>query len=213
MLASIWRRTRCLAPIWAPCLLASSLASHLVPGTDSGPLFASIDLALHPVPGTDSGTCLLASTWRCMRCVAPIWAPGTWCLAPIWAPYGSFSTTICIAESLSRRAVRLNELCHRLSPPNSDRSELLTGPIANHHSLSTALITKPRLDATNSPPLLDSEGSSQAHTRVPVRRPRKSKGIDAIRRKRALESGFSQIRCVWRNSNEKGLFAKIAKGP
>ena len=51
-------------------------ASHRVPGTDSGSLFASIDLALHPVPGTDSGTlepirapCLLAS---------PGVAPGAW---------------------------------------------------------------------------------------------------------------------------------------
>jgi len=155
------------------------LASHLVPGTDSGTLFASIDLALHPVPGTGLGT-LFASIDLALHPVpgtglgtlfasidlALHLVPGTdsGTLAPIWAPYGSFSTTICIAESLSRRAVRLNERCHRLSPPNSDRSELLTGPIANHHSLSTALITKPRLDATNSPPLLDSEGSSQAHT-------------------------------------------------
>ena len=36
--------------------LGQTLASHLVPGTDSGTLFASIDLALHLVPGTDSGT-------------------------------------------------------------------------------------------------------------------------------------------------------------
>ncbi len=62
------------------------------------------------------------------------------CLAPIRAPYVSFATTICIAESLSRRAVRLNERCHRLSPPNSGRSELLIGPIANHHSLSTVML-------------------------------------------------------------------------
>ena len=56
LFASIdWRCTWCLAPIRAPCLLASDLASHPVPGTDSGILFASIYLALHPVPGTDSG--------------------------------------------------------------------------------------------------------------------------------------------------------------
>jgi hypothetical protein len=33
-----------------------ALASHPVPGTDLGTLFASIDLASHPVPGTDLGT-------------------------------------------------------------------------------------------------------------------------------------------------------------
>ena len=33
-----------------------ALALHLVPGTDLGTLFASIDLASHPVPGTGLGT-------------------------------------------------------------------------------------------------------------------------------------------------------------
>ena len=42
------RRTGCLAPIWAPCLLASDRASHRVPGTDLGPLFASIRPGLAP---------------------------------------------------------------------------------------------------------------------------------------------------------------------
>ena len=46
------------------------LASHLVPGTDLGTLFASIDLALHLVPGTDLGT-LFAS-------IRPGVAPGAW---------------------------------------------------------------------------------------------------------------------------------------
>jgi hypothetical protein len=52
-----WRRTGCLAPIWAPCLLASGLAPYRVPGTDLGPLFAS-----YPA-------------WRRTGCLAPIWAP------------------------------------------------------------------------------------------------------------------------------------------
>jgi hypothetical protein len=33
--------------------LGQALASHPVPGTDLGTLFASIDLASHPVPGTN----------------------------------------------------------------------------------------------------------------------------------------------------------------
>ena len=78
LFASIaWRRTWCLAPIWVACLLASDLASHLVPGTDLGlgTLFASIDLASHPVPGTDSGSLFASIAWRRTRCLAPIWAP------------------------------------------------------------------------------------------------------------------------------------------
>jgi hypothetical protein len=51
--------------------LGQALALHMVPGTDLGTLFASIDLALHPVPGADLAPCLLASTWRCTR------VPGT----------------------------------------------------------------------------------------------------------------------------------------
>ena len=166
------RRTRCLAPIWAPCLLAS--------------------------------------IWR-----------RTGCLAPIRAPYRSFSTTICIAESVSRRAVRLSERCHRLSPPNSGRSELLIGPIANHHSLSTVmldldgwlheqqtffwsawmnettkhwttdLLIRPRLDATTasqcsiakSHPKLILESRLYSQERRTV--------INAIGRKRASEGGFT----------------------
>ena len=62
--------------MWALCLLASGLVPHRVPGTDVGPLFASIrpgaapgawhrfglpvllasDLASHRVPGTDLGS-------------------------------------------------------------------------------------------------------------------------------------------------------------
>jgi hypothetical protein len=78
-----------LAPIWAPYLLASGMASHQVPGTDWGTLFASIQpgvapgawhrlgpcllacgLASHRVPGTDFGP-LFAS----IRTGA---APGAW---------------------------------------------------------------------------------------------------------------------------------------
>jgi len=43
-----WLRTGCLAPIWAPYLLASDPAPHLVPGTDLGPLFASIRPGVAP---------------------------------------------------------------------------------------------------------------------------------------------------------------------
>jgi hypothetical protein len=42
------RRTGCLAPIWAACLLASDRALHPVPGTDLGPLFASIRPGVAP---------------------------------------------------------------------------------------------------------------------------------------------------------------------
>jgi hypothetical protein len=94
-------RTGCLAPIWAPCLLASDLAPHRVPGTDLGPwhrfgpLFASIQ------PGSAPGA------WHrfgpLFASIRPGVAPGAWhrfgplfasirpgrrtgCLAPIWAP-------------------------------------------------------------------------------------------------------------------------------
>ena len=43
-----WHRLR-------PCLLASDLAPHRVPGTDLGPCLLASDLAPHRVPGTDVG--------------------------------------------------------------------------------------------------------------------------------------------------------------
>jgi hypothetical protein len=55
LVTAIDRRTGCLAPIWAPCLLASHLAPYRVPSTDLGTLFASIP------------------PWRRTGCLAPIW--------------------------------------------------------------------------------------------------------------------------------------------
>ena len=55
-----WLRTLCLAPIWAPCLLVSGPAPHLVPGTDLGPLFASIR------PGSSPSAW---HEWHCTLCV------------------------------------------------------------------------------------------------------------------------------------------------
>ena len=105
-------------------------------------------LAIVICPGAEANWCewwianMQRPAWHRQRELRRLELAGrcTRCLAPIRAPYGSFSTTICIAESLSRRAFRLNERCHRLSPPNSGRSELLIGPIANHHSLSTVML-------------------------------------------------------------------------